>query len=178
MIIWITGLSASGKSTIGRAIYDLWKPQAPNTVLLDGEDIRRILPRSTGDDAYTEVGRHAAAQHYCEICAWLDGQDINVVCCTISFFEDLRESNRNNLSRYFEVFLTAPMKVLRNRDYKNLYAPAFAGKIKNVVGVDLPLIPPTTPDMIVDNTRDRADLGPVAEEILAKALNAKPSAAQ
>lgn len=174
MVIWLTGLSGVGKTTIGRHIFKLWKATAPNTVLVDGDTVRHLVRFNTTEDAYSMAGRHAAASRYCDICAWLDSQDINVVCCTISFFEDLRERNRRNLSGYFEVHVSAPLEVLRRRDRKNLYERALRGKIKNVVGVDQVLAAPIDPDMTVDNSADRADFADIAGDILNRALASRP----
>ncbi len=168
MIIWLTGLSASGKTTLGRHICDLWRAEEPNTVIIDGDEIRNILKYNSGD-AYSEESRRIIAGHYCDLCAWLDRQDINAVCCTISSFEDLRARNRETFSKYFEVYIEVPMEVAYRRDVKNLYAPALAGKMKNVVGVDLPFTPPSAPDMVVDNSQDRDDLRPIAADILKRA---------
>lgn len=173
MIIWLTGLVGSGKTSIGRCLYEILKAEAPNTVLVDGDEIRNLVRFNTGDDAYSLEGRHAAASRYCDICAWLDSQDINVICCTISFFEDLRERNRQNLSDYFEVFISVPMEILQQRDVKNLYARALKGEIKNVVGVDLPLTPPENPDLVIDNSSPRSDFREIAEEILRRARTAR-----
>ncbi len=123
MVIWLTGLAGSGKTTVGRHVYALWKAQAPNTVLVDGDDIRRILGRDEEERDYTLEGRRHVAGRIHEICAWLDRQDINVICCTMSFFPDVQEKNRRTLSRYFEVYISVPMDVLCRRDRKNLYAP-------------------------------------------------------
>ncbi len=123
MVIWLTGLAGSGKTTIGGYLYALWKAQAPNTVLVDGEDIRRILGREEGERDYTLEGRRKVVERIHEMCAWLDRQDINVICCTMSFFSDVHERNRTILSSYFEVYISVPMDVLWRRDRKNLYAP-------------------------------------------------------
>ena len=168
MIILITGLSASGKTTIGRAIYKKWKQLAPETAMVDGDEIRDVLKMTSGD-AYTRDGRHATAKRYCDQTYWLDRQDINVVCCSISFFEDLRQLNRDRLSKYFEVYVKAPMDVLQRRDTKNLYDRALAGKIDNVVGVDLILDPPKDPDMVIDNSIDNVDINAIAKSILTQA---------
>lgn len=169
MVIWLTGLSGVGKTTIGRALYRIWKTKFPNTVLVDGDAVRHLVRFNNNDDAYSQAGRHAAASRYCDICAWLDSQDINVVCCTISFFEDLRERNRRDLSKYFEVFISAPMEVLKRRDKKDLYERALRGEIRNVVGVDQPLTPPSASDMVIDNSRDLQDFDEIAGEILKRA---------
>ena len=170
MIIWLTGLSASGKTTLGRHIWEIWKPRAPNTVIVDGEDVRDILGHRTGEDDYSLDGRRAVAERICGICAWLDSQDINAICSTISSFEDLRARNRSTLSRYFEVFVSVPLEVAFRRDGKNLYAPALRGERKNVVGMDLEFTPPISPDLVIDNSRDREDLRPLAADALATAL--------
>jgi adenylylsulfate kinase len=173
LIIWLTGLSSSGKTTLGRHVYDLWRAEEANTVIIDGDEIRNVI-KSTTSDTYSMEGRRTVAGHYCDLCAWLDRQDINVVCCTISSFEDLRARNRETLSKYFEVYIEVPMEVLYRRDSKNLYAPALAGEIKNVVGVDLAFSPPSAPDMVVDNSQDRDDLKPLAADILNRARTLTP----
>jgi len=169
MIIWLTGLSGAGKTTIGKEIHRLWKAEEPNTVLVDGDAVRSLVRFNSGNDAYSLEGRHEAASRYCNICEWLDKENINVVCCTISFYDDLRERNRKNLSNYFEVFVSAPMDILIKRDVKNLYEPALRGEIQNVVGVDLILDEPTDPDLRIDNSADRGNFTSLAEDILRQA---------
>lgn len=150
MVIWLVGLSGSGKTTIGREIYKLWKPLAPNTVMVDGDDIRKFIGRDKEPQDYTVEGRLKLARQYAEICLWLDQQDINVICCTISNFEEVYEFNRKNYSSYFQVFLDAPIELLKERDPKGLYAKALACKEKNVVGVDIPYKPPLVSDYTVN----------------------------
>ena len=72
MVIWLTGLAGSGNTTVGRHLYALCKPRAPNTVLVDGDDIRRILGRDELDWDYTLEGRRHVAERIHETCAWLD----------------------------------------------------------------------------------------------------------
>lgn len=169
MVIWLTGLSGSGKSAIGRLIYDMWRRQAPNTVMVDGDRIREILGRED-EQSYTLEGRREVAERIASLCAWLDGGDINVVCCTISLFAELHERNRRRFSRYFEVYIDVPREVLHRRDPNGLYGRAERGKIANVIGVDLPFAPPAVPDLVIDNRADAADLGPIAADILSRAL--------
>lgn len=174
MVIWLTGLSGSGKTTIGRRLIDLWRPQAPNTVLLDGDEIRKVLGLEKNRKYYTLEGRRHTAARIGELCAWLDRQGINVVCCTISLFRELHDRNRAVLSGYFEVYLDAPVEALAQRDTKNLYAPALKGDLKNVVGVDLPFDVPADPDMVIDAAADRPDFQRIAATILKQAMDAAP----
>lgn len=169
MVIWIIGLSGAGKTTIGRLVYNKLKAQDPATVFLDGDDIRRIF-KSEGNEDYTLEGRKKNANRICEICAMLDRQGINVVCCILSIFEESRQWNRANYSEYFEVYISVPGRILREqRDHKNLYASALRGEIKNVVGVDIPFKKPEAPDFIFDNSAKSDDLSDTASEILKRA---------
>jgi adenylylsulfate kinase-like enzyme len=99
----------------------------------------------------------------------MDRQGINVVCCTMSLFDEIHRRNREVFSEYFEVFLDVSMETLRRRDNKNLYGPASRGEVRNVIGVDLPFDPPRAPHLAIDNEEDGADLAAVAASILEKA---------
>ena len=169
MVIWLVGLSGAGKTSIGREVYRRLKAGAADTVLVDGDEIRTLFRDNRGDRAYSVEGRRRNSDRIRDLCAWLDRQEINVVCCTLSFFEETRQWNRDHLSRYFEVYVSAPMEVLERRDPKHLYRRAREGRIRNVVGVDIPFTPPASPDLVVDNGEDGRDLGAIAEEILRRA---------
>jgi adenylylsulfate kinase-like enzyme len=166
MVIWITGLSGSGKSTIGQEIWLRLREIEPNTVLVDGDRIREVLGLDKGDENYTIAARQKVAERIYELCRWLDEQKVNVVCCTISLFEDLHRLNRKNLSNYFEVFMDVPLDILKRRDFKGLYS----GKIPNVVGLDIPYSKPLNPDLTIDNSEDRESLNIFVERILEQAL--------
>lgn len=171
MIIWITGLSGSGKTTIGSLVYEQWKAGVPNTVLVDGDDVRRLFGLDGDAALYTADARRDVADRIVKLCAWLDAQDINVVCCTISLFPEIHERNRKLYSRYFEVYIDLPMETLVRRDNKNLYQRALDGEERNVVGIDIPFAPPVSPDWVIDNAADLDDLAPVAADLLRRALS-------
>lgn len=168
MVIWIIGMSASGKTTLGKYLYEEIKKDSPNSVFIDGDRIRKIFKHDKGSDFYTLQGRRINADRICELCAWLDEQDINVVCCILSVFEQSREWNRSNYSDYFEVYIDTPMEKLKQRETKGLYAAAERGEIKNVVGVDIEFIPPKNPDYVLDNSKDNIDFKQVALDITEK----------
>jgi len=169
VIIWITGLSAAGKTSIGKSIYDIWKDQNTATVLVDGDEVRKILKHDDHTQDYTLDAREIIAMKIHNLCAWLDSQNINVVCCTNSHFEHLRQLNRSTFSGYYEVYVSVPMEVLYDRDTKDLYKPAMRGDIENVIGVDIPFSPPKNPDLIIDNGATCQDFEPLARQILAGA---------
>jgi cytidine diphosphoramidate kinase len=169
MVIWITGLSGAGKTTIGRELCRLWKERAPHTVLVDGDDVRQILGQADGEHAYTLEARRGVAERIASMCAWLDGQGINVVCCTISAFPDLLARNRRRFHSYFEVFVDAPWPLLEQRARNDLYGRARRGETANVVGIDLPYLPPAAPDLVIRNDADAEVPAVLAAHIFDKA---------
>jgi len=168
MVIWLIGMSGAGKTTIGREVYALVKSTLPNTVFVDGDEVREIF-RHDHEDAYTLVGRRLNSERVSALCRWLDRQGINVVCSMLSIFEDHRQANRAAFSRYFEVFVEATPDELMTRDYKDLYRTAKAGEQRNVVGVDIPFTPPTNPDMVIRNGNPPVDSRLAAREIVKRA---------
>jgi len=169
MVIWLIGKSGVGKTTIGRKVHEQWKAISPNTVFVDGDEIRRVFQHDRTDDAYTITGRKKNADRIAALCEWLDRQNVNVVACVLSLFHETQQWNRETYSNYFEVFIDVPLEVLVERDIKNLYKPALAGKVKNVVGIDIPFEPPLLPDMTIDNRRDGICADVVAQTILQQA---------
>jgi len=169
MVVWLIGLSRAGKTTIGRELYEQWKAIESNTVLIDGDEIRAIFQHDVDENSYALDGRRKNADRICQICAWLDRQEINVVCCILSIFEESRQWNRINLSEYFEVYIEVAFDRLIDRDDGSLYSPALKGKLKNVVNVDIPFHEPDNPDYIFNNSEPREDFSVVAAEILQRA---------
>ena len=148
MLIWITGLSGSGKSTIAQALYKKIKPQFPSTILLDGDTFREIL----GNDlSHTPQARIENARRIARMCHFLVNQKINVICATMSLFQEIHKFNRDNIQNYIEVFVECSKDELIRRDQKKLYSQSIQGKIKNVVGIDLPYDKPLTPELIINN---------------------------
>jgi len=166
MIIWLIGMSGAGKTTIGRHVCEQWKEFSPNTVLVDGDEIRELFKHDQRSGSHTVAGRRINAERITELCAWLDNQDINVVCCILSIFPEMREANHDRFSKYFEVYVSVPMETLRKRDVKNLYGPAINGDISDVVGVDIPFPEPTGSDLVLDNSLESSDPRQSATRIL------------
>lgn len=171
MVIWLIGLAGAGKTSIGRELYRLIRRRDPATVFLDGDQVRAIVGDNIG---YTVEERRANGWRMCRFCKYLDDQNLNVVCATLSQFHDQQRWNRESYSRYFEVYLDVGMDVLIKRDQKGIYSGALAGSVKNVVGVDMPFPAPLAPDLVIENNNFVRDLAPLAEQVLA-AVDARHS---
>jgi cytidine diphosphoramidate kinase len=166
VIIWLVGLSGAGKTTIGREIYRLLNERAPNTVFIDGDEIRKVI-KHEGPADYTAEARYLVTQKVSELCEWLSSQQINVIVSSgVLIFEDLNKWKRQHINEYFEVFVSVPLEVAAQRDKKGLYAGAKAGEINNVVGIDIPFNAPVNPDMVVDNDSNDVDTAQLAMRIL------------
>jgi adenylylsulfate kinase len=158
MVIWLVGLSGAGKTTIGRALYASLKQERPQTVFVDGDEIRALFRHDLRADAYTLAGRRVNAERIQALCGWLDSQGIDVVCCILSMFQDISDDNRQRFSGYREVFVDVPLDILIERDDKGLYQSALRGEQAHVVGVDIEYRPPVTPDLVLHNSQVPDDL--------------------
>lgn len=161
-VYWITGLSGAGKTTIGKILYEKIKAICPNTVFLDGDTMRKVF----GDDlGYTKEDRIKCAMRYSRLCAMLSEQELNVICCTISMFDCVRDWNRENIKNYKEIYVKVSMETLVRRDQKGLYSGTTAEKAKEVAGVHVEVEEPKNPDLVLQNDGDKTP-EELAEDIL------------
>jgi len=145
MVIWIIGLPGSGKTTIGKHLYERVNISHSNCVFIDGDDIRKIMMNDLG---HSLEDRKINASRIRNLCKHLDSQNINVICSILSLFKEDREWNRLNYNEYYEVYLDVPMAIITQRNQKGLYS---SSENKNVVGYDIAFSPPEYPDLTVKN---------------------------
>ena len=149
MVIWITGISGAGKTTVCQAVSALCKPQIPQLVVIDGDIMRDVM----GNDlSYREKDRFIQITRIQKLAKALAEQDLVVLVGALYARPDLLTWNRANLPGYFEVYISATLDLVRSRDPKGLYAKVDAGEISDVVGIDVPWHAPCEPDMLVDAT--------------------------
>lgn len=147
-VFWLTGLSGAGKTTVGRMLVDRLRTRGRCAALLDGDVLRNVFENDLG---HGREDRLKSAMRNARLCGILADQGLDVVCATISLFAECHRWNRENLKRYVEIYLRAPMEVLEQRDQKGLYSGAREGRVKGVVGIDLPYDEPHDANIVIDN---------------------------
>ena len=148
MVIWLIGLSGSGKTVIGKELYSLFKEKEETYVFIDGDVIREMFDNDLG---HTRDDRLINSRRISRLCHFLSIQNVNVICSILSISNEDQKWNRKNIKKYKEVFLDVSLEVLIDRDIKDLYKKAIDGKLSNVVGVDIIFPPPVKPDLTINN---------------------------
>ena len=146
-VLWITGLSGSGKTTVSTGVVKALRKINIPCVLLDGDDMRSILAAKWG---YKAEDRLDLAYVYSRLCRHLAASGINVIIATVAMFEEVREWNRSNIPNYLEVFLRVPVDVLIKRDPKGLYKKFVNDTSSESVLSDMFELPNAS-DLIIDN---------------------------
>lgn len=153
MVIWITGLSGAGKSTVGNAVVRKLKEMGKPVVFLDGDGVRAAIDdRAVGHD---RESRLINAFRICRFARLFEQQDLIVVVATMSLFHQVHEWNRENFGRYAEVFIKPDLAHLHRLDDKKIYTAAREGRMQNVVGHDLAPEEPLAPDLTLANDHSR-----------------------
>lgn len=147
-VYWITGLSGAGKTTIGKIFYEKLHEKYANTVFLDGDMLREVFGNDLG---YSDADRRKCAMRYSNLCNLLQKQGINVICCTISMFNSVREWNRKYIRNYHEIYVKVSDKTLIDRDQKGLYSRYKKGEEKELAGFQVGIELPKNPDLILLN---------------------------
>ncbi len=146
-VIWITGYSGAGKTTVSIALLKRLRAVGRCAVLLDGDRLRAAIAPDAG---HKPEERLALALCYARLCRELSEQGLAVVCATISMFDEVWTWNRAHIPKYLEVYLRVPLDIRSARDAKGLYTSRTA----NMVGIDVALPEPPHPDLTIDNFGD------------------------
>jgi len=145
-VLWLTGLPASGKTTVAREVERILFGRGCQTMLLDGDQVRHGL---NGDLGFSESDRRENIRRVAEVAGLFFRQGSIVVCTFVSPYADDRDFARGLVpeGRFFEVFVDTPLEECERRDPKGLYARARRGKIQNMTGIDAPYEAPEDPEI-------------------------------
>lgn len=143
-VIWITGLSGAGKTTVGRLVCQSLRKQGETAVMLDGDELRKIFPEG---NRYDRDSRLALALSYARLCRLLAAQGLTVICATISMRREVFAWNRKNLPGYVEIFLDVSAELRKARDPKALYARTAQGSLADFAGQDQEVDRPEQPHL-------------------------------
>lgn len=151
-LLWYTGLSGSGKSTIANAVDDLLFKRGCHSYLLDGDNVRHGL---NGDLGFTDAARVENVRRISEVGKLFVDAGLIVSTAFISPFQSDRDLARQLLpeGRFFEVFIDTPIEVCEQRDPKGLYVKARKGEIKNFTGIDSAYDVPVKPDIHIETAK-------------------------
>ncbi|MBF0232218.1 MAG: adenylyl-sulfate kinase [Desulfamplus sp.] len=168
-VIWVTGLSDSGKSTLANFLTKKLKTNNTMPTLLDGDQLREVFGPVYG---YDHESRLKLAYRYSALCKMLASQGHAVIIATIALFHEIHSWNRQHLPGYFEIFLNTPIEELRRRDSKGLYKRYDTGETSCVYGLDLKAEMPLNPDIKIDFDPSRSPES-IAGEVFNKLLLCK-----
>jgi len=156
VILWFTGLSGSGKSTIANIVERRLAKMGKHTYSLDGDNVRHGLNRDLG---FTDADRVENIRRVGEVSRLMVDAGLIVLVSFISPFRSERDMARGMVEdgEFWEIHVDTPLDVAEERDVKGLYKRARAGKIKNFTGIDSPYEPPTDPELRLDTVNMSAD---------------------
>ena len=155
-VLWFTGLSGSGKSTIANLVEKKLHSMGKHSFLLDGDNVRHGLNKDLG---FTEADRIENIRRVGEVAKLMTDAGLIVITAFISPFRADRDMVRAMLpaGEFVEVFIDTPLAVAEARDVKGLYKKARAGELKNFTGIDSPYEPPQNAEVSIDTTSMSAD---------------------
>jgi adenylyl-sulfate kinase len=155
-VIWFTGLSGAGKSTIANLVERQLHAMGRHTYLLDGDNVRQGLNKDLG---FSDVDRVENIRRVAEVAHLMADAGLVVLVSFISPFRSERQMARSLMGagEFIEVFVDTPLDVAEARDPKGLYKKARRGELKNFTGLDSPYEPPERAEIILDTTRLTAE---------------------
>lgn len=154
-VLWFTGLSGSGKSTIANLVEEKLFSLGKHCYILDGDNIRHGLNKDLG---FTESDRIENIRRIAEVAKLMTDAGLIVLVTFISPFRKDREFAKSlfNQDEFIEIFISTPLEIAEKRDPKGLYKKSREGLIKNFTGVDSPYEAPDSPDIIIDTEKNTA----------------------
>lgn len=154
IVIWLTGLSGSGKTTIAKKLETLLSARCLNVELLDGDVIRTNLSKGLG---FSKADRDINIRRVGFVAHLLSRNGVFVIVAAISPYRSVRDEIRALVNNFIEVYVNAPLEICEQRDVKGLYQQARAGEIKDFTGIDSPYEAPLNPEITCFTEKESID---------------------
>lgn len=155
-VLWFTGLSGSGKSTIAAGLEHCLIKKGYTTAVLDGDNVRVGINSNLG---FSEEDRAENIRRIAEIAKLMVGNGLIVICCFVSPLESQRTLAKQIIgaNNFIEIFVNTPVELCEERDVKGLYKKARAGEIKDFTGINSPFEAPENADLVLFTKGKRVD---------------------
>lgn len=153
-VVWLTGLSGAGKTTIAHALAERLRGAGYRVEILDGDVVRQHFSKGLGfskEDRIENIRRVAYVAHL------LARNGVVVITALISPYREGRNYARRLIGDFVEVYVKCPLEVLIERDVKGLYAKALKGEIPNFTGISDPYEPPENPEVVVETDKETVE---------------------
>ncbi len=153
-VVWLTGLSGAGKTTIANALTERLRAVGYKVEILDGDIVRQHFSKGLGfskEDRIENIHRVAYVAHL------LARNGVVVITALISPYREGRDYARQLIGDFVEVYVKCPLNVLIERDVKGLYAKALKGEIPNFTGISDPYEPPENPEVVVETDKETVE---------------------
>jgi adenylylsulfate kinase len=153
-VLWLTGLSGAGKSTIAAKLAPALAERGHRVELLDGDEVRTNLCQGLG---FTREDRDTNIARIGYVAGKLAKHGVAVLVAAISPYQQARDRVRASVDTFVEVHVAAPVAICAQRDPKGLYAKALAGELHNFTGVSDPYEPPLAPELVLPTETQSVD---------------------
>lgn len=154
VVLWLTGLSGAGKTTISHLLAQELKQLGSKVEILDGDTIRQHLANELG---FSKQDRHENIRRIGFVAQLLSRNGVIVIVAAISPYREIRAEVRAMIGNFVEVFVNSPLAICEQRDVKGLYQKARAGKIQNFTGISDPYEVPLDAEVECDTERESAN---------------------
>jgi adenylylsulfate kinase len=151
VVIWLTGLSGSGKTTTGRILEKHFREIGSRVEFLDGDELRRTISSELG---FSKEDRETHARRVAFLSQLLSRNGVITIVALISPYRSFREYARKLGSNFVEVWVKCSLETCMKRDPKGLYKSASKGDIRNMTGIQAPYEPPTNAEVIIDTEEE------------------------
>jgi len=149
-VIWLTGIPASGKTTLAHLLEEYLKSKNQTCDILDGDELRKTLSSDLG---FSEKERKEHNRRIIFVAKLLAKNGVTVIVPIISPYRQTRELARKEIPKFVEVYVKASVDECKRRDPKGLYKKALAGDITNLTGLQAPYEEPLHPEIVLDTER-------------------------